>query len=204
MCVFFPPAERSKMSLSDKSGGGLLRSAFRLVACFGTACEGLAAAEFAIMAPVMISMYFGVTELSDGYTASAKVTTVASTAADLVAQEQTVCNAEMNDVFSALNTIMFPYPLNNMQIVISSLIDGGGGTVKVAWSDAQNTSARTVNSIVSVPVGLVAVGGSVILAEVSYNYSSPTGHLIYGSVPLGDKFYLHPRRTAQIARTVSV
>ncbi len=193
------------MSPSEKSGSGRLwRSAFRLAGCFGAACEGLAAAEFAIMAPVMISMYFGVTELSDGYTASAKVTTVASTAADLVAQESTVCNAEMNDVFAALNTIMFPYPLNSMQIVISSLIDGGNGTVKVAWSDAQNTSARTINSIVSVPAGLVAVGGSVILAEVSYNYSSPTGHLIYGSVPLSDKFYLHPRRTAQIARTVSV
>ena len=110
----------------------------------------------------------------------------------------------MNDVFAALNAIMFPYPLNNMQIVISSLIDAGGGTVKVAWSDAQNTSPRAVNSVVSVPAGLVAVGGSVVLAEVTYNYSSPTGHLIYGSVPLSDKFYLHPRRTAQIARTVSV
>ena len=193
------------MNLSDKSGGGRFwRSAIGLLGRFGAACEGFAAAEFAIMAPVMISMYFGVTELSDGYTASAKVTTVASTAADLVAQESTVCNAEMTDVFSALNTIMFPYPLNAMQIVISSLVDGGGGTVKVAWSDAQNTSPRAVNSIVSVPAGLVAVGGSVILAEVSYNYSSPTGHLIYGSVPLSDKFYLHPRRTAQIARTVSV
>jgi Flp pilus assembly protein TadG len=193
------------MSHFEKSGGGpLWRSAIGFLGCFGAACGGLAAAEFAIMAPVMISMYFGVTELSDGYTASTKVTTVASTAADLVAQESTVCNAEMNDVFAALNTIMFPYALNNMQIVVSSLIDGGNGTVKVAWSDAQNTSPRTVNSVVSVPAGLVAVGGSVILAEVSYSYSSPTGHLIYGSVPLGDKFYLHPRRVAQINRTVSV
>ena len=193
------------MSLSEKSvSRRLWRSAIGFLGGFGAACEGLAAAEFAIMAPVMISMYFGVTELSDGYTASAKVTTVASTAADLVAQEQTVCNVEMNDVFAALNTIMFPYPLKSMQIVISSLIDAGGGTIKVAWSDAQNTSPRAVNSVVSVPAGLVAVGGSVVLAEVSYSYSSPTGHLIYGTVPLGDKFYLHPRRTAQIARTVGV
>ena len=158
------------MSLSEKSvSRRLWRSAIGFLGGFGAACEGLAAAEFAIMAPVMISMYFGVTELSDGYTASAKTTTVASTAADLVAQEQTVCNAEMNDVFAALNTIMFPYPLNNMQIVISSLIDAGGGTIKVAWSDAQNTSPRAVNSVVSVPAGLVAVGGSVVLAEVSYS-----------------------------------
>lgn len=157
--------------------------------------------EFAIMSPVMISLYFGVTELSDGYGASTKATAVASTGADLIAQETSVCNAEMNDVFAALNAIMFPYPTNNMQIVISSLVDTGGGTIKVAWSDAQNTTARTVNSIVIVPTGLVSAGGSVVLAEVTYNYSSPTGHLIYGSMPLSDKFYLHPRRTVQIART---
>ena len=42
------------------------------------------------------------------------------------------------------------------------------------------------------------------MAEVSYNYFSPTGHLIYGAVPLSDRFYLHPRRVAQITRTVSV
>lgn len=165
------------------------------------ACDGMAALEFAIVAPVMISLYFGVTELSDGFTASTKVTSVASTAGDLLAQEKSVCDAEMNDVFVALRSLMYPFPLNQMKIVLSSLIDSGGGTVKVAWSDASNTSPRAVGSVVSVPAGLVAVGGSVVLAEVTYNYSSPTGHLIYGTVPLTDKFYLHPRRIQQIARS---
>jgi Flp pilus assembly protein TadG len=165
------------------------------------ACDGMAALEFAIVAPVMISLYFGVTELADGFTASTKVTSVASTAGDLLAQEKSVCDAEMNDVFTALRSLMYPFSLNQMQIVLSSLVDAGGGTVKVAWSDASNTSPRAVGSVVSVPAGLVGLGGSVVLAEVTYNYSSPTGHLIYGSVPLTDKFYLHPRRIQQIARS---
>jgi hypothetical protein len=75
----------------------------------------------------------------------------------------------------------------------------------VAWSDAKNTSPRGVNSIVAVPAGLVTSGGggSVVLAEVTYDYSSPTGQLIYGSIPLSDKFYLHPRRALQIARSAN-
>ena len=36
--------------------------------------DGAAAVEFALIAPIMITMYFGVTELSDGYTAKGKVT----------------------------------------------------------------------------------------------------------------------------------
>ena len=168
---------------------------------FGEACEAMAAVEFAITVPVMISLYFGVTELSDGFTASTKVTSVASTAGDLLAQEKSVCDAEMNDVFTALRALMYPFPLNQMQIIVSSLVDAGGGTVRVAWSDASNASPRAVGSVVGIPAGLVGVGGSVVLAEVTYSYSSPTGHLIIGVVPLSDKFYLHPRRIAQIARS---
>jgi Flp pilus assembly protein TadG len=191
------------MSPSDTSAGRWAwQSALHFLRCFGAAAQGLAAVEFALMSPIMIALYFGVTELSDGYSASTKTTAVASSAADLVAQENSVCDAEMNDVFAALNAIMYPYPANNnMQIVISSLVDNGNGTVKVAWSDAQNIVPRAVNSIVAVPNGLVDAGGSVILAEVVYEYSSPVGHLIHGSMALSDKFYLHPRRTTQIART---
>ena len=99
---------------------------------------------------------------------------------------------------------MYPYPTNpNMKIIVSSLIDVGNNQVKVAWSDAQNTTARTVNSIVSIPAGLVTSGGggSVILAEVTYGYTSPAGHLIVGTLTMTDKFYERPRQTAQITRT---
>src|SRR3982074_626841 len=139
--------------------------------CFGVASEGVAGGAFAVIAPVMISLYFGVTELADGFTASTKVTSVASTAGDLLAQEKSVCDAEMNDVFTALRSLMYPFPLNQMQIIVSSIVDTGGGVIQVAWSDASNTSPRAVGQAMSVPAGLVAVGGSVVLAEVTYNYS---------------------------------
>jgi Flp pilus assembly protein TadG len=183
----------------------LLQSIGAFARRFAAACDGIMAVEFALIAPIMIAMYFGVTELSDGYTAKGKVTVVASTAADLTAQDAAICNAEMNDIFAALGAIMFPYPTNNMQITISSLIDAGNGTVKVAWSDALNTTPRVVNSVVSIPSGMVTngSGASVILAEVTYMYSSPAGVLIYGQIPLSDKFYLAPRRTAQIARSAN-
>jgi len=56
------------------------------------------------------------------------------------------------------------YGQTNMQIRISSVIDGGNNTAKVAWSDARNTTRpRTVNSLVSgLPAGLIDANGSVI------------------------------------------
>lgn len=181
------------------------QSAAAFIRRFVTARDGVMATEFALIAPIMIAMYFGVTELSDAYTAKSKVTVVTSTAADLTAQETSVCNAEMNDIFAALSAIMFPYPTNNAKITISSLVDAGNGTVRVAWSDALNATPRVVNSTVAIPAGLVTSGSgsSVIFAEVTYTYSSPAGYLIFGTRPLSDKFYLRPRRTMQIARSAN-
>lgn len=167
--------------------------------------SGMAATEFALIAPVMLALYFGVTELADGLMANTKSASVAATAADLTAQNDKLCNTEMTDIFSALNAIMFPYPTANTRIVISSIVDSGSNQVRVAWSDAQNGTPRPVNQVVSIPTGLVqnGSGGSVILAEVTYHYSSPAGQLIYGSIPMNYTFYLHPRRTSVVTRTTS-
>jgi Flp pilus assembly protein TadG len=175
----------------------------RFTGRFAAACEGMVAVEFALIAPVMITTFFAVSELSDGLEAGTKVTQVASTAADLVGQEKTICDAEMNDVFAALNALMFPYATNNMGIRISSLIDGGNGVVKVAWSDAQNMAPRTVNSAVTVPAGLIVSnsGGSAIFAEVGYTYTSTFGIWLHGAQPVADQFYEHPRKVLQVART---
>ncbi len=168
---------------------------------FLDAQEGFAATEFALIAPLMITLYFGTTEISDALAANSKVTSMASSAADLVAQADTIHDGDIADVFAALNAIMFPYNKADTKIVISSLIDAGSGNAKVDWSDAQNATARTKGTFVTVPSGLVASGGSVILAEVTYNYSSPAGKMIYGTIPFKDSFYLRPRKVPQIARS---
>src|SRR5882672_5866985 len=97
------------------SGNRRLQTAIGFYRRFWRACEAFAAAEFAMIAPIMITMYFGAAELTDGYAASAKVTSVASTAADLVAQENSICNAEMADTFSALDAIIFPYDTQKLK-----------------------------------------------------------------------------------------
>jgi Flp pilus assembly protein TadG len=171
---------------------------------FAAASNGMAATEFAILTPVLIVMLVGVTELTDAYDANTRTTAVASTAADLMAQEKIVCDAERDDAFAALYAIMYPYPTTNMDIVISSLIDNGNDTVKVAWSDATpGATARTVNSAVTIPPGLVPAGESVIMAEVTYTYSSPMGFFFPEPFDMTDTYYLHPRKTDQIEREAS-
>jgi len=166
--------------------------------------SGLAAIEFALLSPVLIAFFFGTVELCSALTCHQKVTSVASTAADLVSQNSQITNADMTNIFAALNAIIYPYPSTGAKIVISSVISNGSGGWKVAWSDAQNGTARTVGSSVTVPTGLVTSGASVIYAEITYAYSSSTSKYITGgTLNMTDTFWARPRKVSQISRVAS-
>ncbi|SRR5579885_1205648 len=168
---------------------------------FLKAREGLAAIEFAFLAPVMLTMFFGTVELCNALLCRQKVTNIAATAADLVAQDTSVSDSQMNDIFSALNSIIYPYPSAGAQIIITSLTDDGHGGGTVAWSDAQNTTAHTVGSTMTVPAGVLVSGGSVILAEITYTYNSSSTQLLHSPITMTDSFYAKPRKSSTVART---
>lgn len=166
--------------------------------------SGTVAVEFALIAPVMIAIFFGVFELTNALQASSKVTSMASQAADLIAQDKAICNAEMTDVFSAVAAVMFPFPSSGMQVRISSVADNGNGTAKVLWSDGYNTSPHMVNaSLPGLPPGIIATNGSAIYAEVSYDYTSPTAKYVSSMISMQSSFYARPRQVVQVSRSAS-
>ncbi len=167
--------------------------------------SGLAAVEFALIAPVMVTILLGLIELCNALSCHQKVTMLASTGADLVAQATTMTPSDMSNVFAAVNAIIYPFSSTNASIVISSIVSDGQGGGKVDWSDAQNGTALTTGNPVTVPAGLMPKDQcatdacSVILAQVTYQYTSPFGKFIVGTVPMSDTFYARPRRSATVS-----
>ena len=174
-------------------------SIFAKLVTFWRDRKGLSAIEFAILAPVMISFYFGGVEISDVMTVDRRVTTVASATADIVAQATQIDNSDIQDVFTAASSIMQPYNGAGIQIVVSSVADNNG-VATVLWSDGYQTSPRGVGSTVTLPSGLLTPGGSVVMAEVTYVYDSPFADFYIINPVLTDTFYLKPRRVLQIPR----
>ncbi len=163
--------------------------------------SGMAAVEFALILPALLAMIFGAIEVTNVLLVRADVGNITSSAADLIAQESTVGDADMTNVFNALSALIYPYSTTGARIVITSVIDDGHGGGKVAWSDAYNGTARTVGTAVTVPAGLITTGGSVVMSEVTYAYTTPSAYLVKVPVTMTNTFYSHPRRVAQIART---
>ena len=175
--------------------------------------DGLAAVEFAIIAPVLVTMLLGTIELCNALECHQKVTRVASTAADLVAQASKVSNADLQDVFSAAAAVIYPFQQDDVAIVVSSVVSDGTGNGTVAWSVA-NAAGKVLSQdqaiTLSQPImSTCDVNGanctpcakgtcSVIYTQVSYSYTSPIGKFFVGAVPMGDYFYERPRKVAII------
>jgi len=162
---------------------------------------GVAAVEFALIFPLMITFYFGAMETSHMLTANRRVTSVAYTAADITAQAISVSDSDVSDIFSASSAILRPFSMTPLSIRISSVVADSSGANKVAWSDGYQIAPRAVNSTMTLPAGLTSPGTSVIVAEVTYQYSSPISETITEDISFTDTAYLKPRRAAKVART---
>ncbi|MEX1249574.1 MAG: TadE/TadG family type IV pilus assembly protein [Hyphomonas sp.] len=162
--------------------------------------KGISAVEFALIAPLMVLIYFGCIELSLLMRVDRRVTTTASSLGDLTARLVTVSDADMNELFDAAAVTMQPYSVLNASIRITSVVDNGDGQTRVSWSDGYQMSAYAEDAVITVPEGLVTSPGSVIIAEVEFEYESPVGFVLDTSRTLTDTFYLRPRRVTQIGR----
>lgn len=161
---------------------------------------GVSALEFALVLPVMITMYIGAVEISHALTVDRRVTSVASAAADLVAQSEDVSDADLTDIFEASTSIMLPYSSGPISIVLSSVVADENNDTTVAWSSAHNGAPRAVGSSYTVPAGLTQPFSSVIVAEVSYAYTPPIGKIIIGGFNMEDTFYLRPRLSLTVEK----
>ena len=179
----------------------------RLFKKFIKARDGLAAIEFAFIAPVMLTMFFGTVELCNALICRQKVTNIAATAADLVAQDSQINDSQLQDVFSALDAIIYPYPTTHVTITITSITQDSQGNNLVVWSKKQVNgtygNGYAANTHMTVPTGVIASGGSVIFAEISYTYNSSSTQFLHSPITMLDSFYSKPRKSAQVTYSSS-
>lgn len=166
---------------------------------------GASAVEFALIAPALIAMYFGIAELSQGMMSSNKTGEVASSIGDLATQNSCLTNAQVSDIFSIGTLLIKPFASSGLTMRLSSLTSNAStGTVKVDWSDGNGMAALGVGSTQSVPSGLIQKGQTVILAEANYKYTSPVNIFVSSNgVTFSKRYYLRPRKSDSITRVTT-
>jgi Flp pilus assembly protein TadG len=166
----------------------------KLLRSFKRDREGASAVEFAILAPLLITLYFGCVEITDGIAADRKVTLTAGALANLTSQSQTITVDGMTNILNASAAIIKPYSVGNLAATITCLKIDADGNAKVKWSATLNGTARTAGASVTLPSEALAVpNSSLVWSEVNYNYTPVVGYTITGTLSLSDQMFMSPR-----------
>jgi Flp pilus assembly protein TadG len=163
------------------------------LARFGRDRRGVSAIEFALVAPLMVALYLGCVELSDGIAVDRKVSLTAAALANLTSESTALTSGDMTNIFNAASAIIQPYSASNMKMTVSCLSIDASKNVTTKWTATSNGGVGTA---ASVPTDLQVASTQLILAQVSYAYKPIVGYTISGTLTLTDKMYMMPRISA--------
>lgn len=163
--------------------------------------RGVSAVEFALLLPLMVALYLGAVELSQGIATNRKVTLVARTVSDLVSRVQTINNNDLTNSLNAAKAVMAPHAPDKLTVVVSSVEIDDRGRATVLWSEALNGSARARNSRVTIPDALAVPNTTLIWSEASYRYAPVIGDAVTGPMTFRYESFARPRLSAAVERT---
>jgi Flp pilus assembly protein TadG len=170
------------------------------VAGFGSDQRGVSAVEFAMLLPLMITLYLGSVEISQGVGIDRKVTLTSRTVGDLASQVQSISNSDMTNLLNAASAVVVPYDLSKLKVTVSEVTIDANGAATIIWSDTLNGTKRTVGSTVTLPTALAVANTSLIWSEASYDYKPTIGYVITGTLTLSDQIYMRPRLSNDVQR----
>ncbi len=163
--------------------------------------RGLAALEFALIAPMMVMTLFGSVELTELLACNRRAENTAASIADVVSRDTVITDQEMDDLWSAATALMYPNSPTPFQVRVSSVQITDATTATVLWSDGDNGYVpRAAGSSMTLPAGMMIPGTSVIVTESSYLYVPPIGIFLKLTVPLTHTEYRRPRVADPVTR----
>ncbi len=188
-----------------------LRAGF---ARFGRDRCGIAAIEFAFIAPILLAMYFLTMEASQAIETNKKLSRVGSMVADLVTQQGSVTKEDLEAIMKIADTTLLPYHRSTPDIYITG-ISIGGDPVKatVAWSRKMEDGAYAVDESsgdeTTVPASLMVPNSFLVRVVSTLDYkpviqwaTEDKGLLGLAaartSLPMDETYYLRPRMTTKI------
>jgi Flp pilus assembly protein TadG len=165
--------------------------------------RGVSAVEFAMLLPLMVTLYLGGVEVSQAVAVDRKMTLVARTLADLTAQATSVNDSDMSNIKAAATAVVAPFDDTKLGFTISSVVIDAQKVAKIKWSDNRNGTVRAPGDVVTVNDTLkesTTYPIYLIWAETKYAYTPTVGYVITGTMNLTDQIYMRPRQSDCVLR----
>jgi Flp pilus assembly protein TadG len=154
--------------------------------------------------PFMLILLIGMEEVTGTLDHDRKVSRIANSVADLVAQGQTITPADLKAMMDIGGKILDPYPDTNLETIVASVTFDEEGAPAVDWSYSSKGGAPWAPGSkppIELPVAVATPFTSIVVTQTNLTYV-PTFAGIFtdyfaraSSIDLSDTFYLRPRLT---------
>ncbi len=174
--------------------------------------KGAAAVEFALIAPLLITLYLGTQEISLALNINKKVGRTSSAVGDLIAQEDTeIAVADLRDIMKVGAATMQPYAITKPELWVTGIQISTAGAATVAWSQklVENTTYSVpyaAGSAVVVPAKLKINDTFLVKVETKLKYRPITSWTIttnkssgYAYFNMAEVYYLRPRNSNSLS-----
>jgi Flp pilus assembly protein TadG len=165
--------------------------------------RGVSAVEFALLLPLMLTMYLGGSEVANAVATSRKVTLVSRTVADLASQSASITDISMTNILNASAAVISPYASSKLKVTVSEVKIDGNGNATVVWSDTLGGTKHNTGASVTLPDALKVNNTWLIWSEAEFSYEPTFGSGITGSLALKDRMYMRPRLANDVKRTAT-
>jgi Flp pilus assembly protein TadG len=166
------------------------------LARFATNQDGVSAVEFAMLLPLMLTLYLGGVEVSQAVSADRKTMLAAKTVGDLVSQYSCVKPTDATTIFAVANEVVYPFGSNNLSASVTSVSIDKDSKATVTFSrtaSGQGPYANGATVTTDIPTQLLVPNTALVWAEATYTYTPTVGYVITGSLTLREKVFLRPR-----------
>lgn len=177
--------------------------------------RGVAALEFALVVPLLLSMYFVTMEVAQAIETNKKVSRVGSMVADLITQQQAITKAEVEAIMAIGEATLQPYNRSKPSISVTAIqiTDETTPKVKVVWSrklvNGTFSIDATKDSITTVPTALKIKGSFLIRVKSSLDYKpvitwaaedKPALGLMaaFANIAMAETYHLRPRMSQTV------
>lgn len=143
--------------------------------------DGVAILEFALIAPILLLMYFGTVEVATAMRQARKIDLLARTLGDTFSQRDAPTASEVGDIFKMAPMVMLPFDGSDIQMTVSAVGvvgDAQTGPLQICSSAAAPKSpVRAAGSLAPVEAAdsIQVKGTRLLLVEVATTYRPVTG-----------------------------
>jgi Flp pilus assembly protein TadG len=159
--------------------------------------DGLAAMEFALVFPVLMTLLMGVYDFGNAFLVNQKVITASQMMADLVSRSVAITQEQLNDVAAAGRMAMEPYANGSFAYDIVSVRYDDDSVPEICWNhnSLMNESADLAESTES----LAEPGEGAVVVAVRYTYEPLFAGRIIGDLDMEEVAYARGRRVPVVS-----